>query len=204
MYRSLLVAAVMPLLLSAQSAGLSGTWVGSGTLTNNWTDASDPKIALRCVYTGKAQPPSITLTLPAAGGLGQLVLDIPSRSAACPALRKRFQVRAEIAGTRLTFTDPAGNRWALTLTEDLLKGEVAWRASDENPSEALAVGFTYRPPLRPWDVPLTRLSGKVTLRRSMGVPPGREGAGPGVKSRADARCAEERFITEFRQEQRRR
>ncbi|MBI4477617.1 MAG: hypothetical protein HY654_10615 [Acidobacteria bacterium] len=177
MNRSVLVAAVVPAILSAQSTGLGGTWVGSGTLANNWTDAGDPKIALRCVYTGKAQPPSITLTLPSGGGLGQLVLDIPSSSASCPPLRKRFQIRAEIAGTRLTFTDPAGDRWSLTLTEDLLNGEVAWRVSEENPGEALAVGFTYRQPLRPWDVPLTRLFGKVTLRRSTGVPARREGAG---------------------------
>lgn len=170
MNRMVLLAAAVPLVLSAQSTGPSGTWVGSGTLTNNWTDANDPKIALRCVYTGKTQPPSITLILPSAGGLGQLVLDIPSSSTSCPPLRKRFQIRAEIAGTRLTFTDPAGDRWRLTFTDHLLNGEVTWNASEENPSEALAVGFTYREPLRPWDVPLTRLFGKVTLRRASGVP----------------------------------
>ncbi len=163
------VVAVAPVVLPAQSTGLGGRSEGSAALTNSWTDAGDPRIALRCVYTGKAQPPSIRLSLPSGGDLGQLVLDIPSSDASCPPLRKRFQIRVEIAGTRLTFTDPAGDRWTLTLTEDLLTGEVTWRASGENPSEALAVGFTYGQPLRPWDVPLTRLFGKVTLRRAGGM-----------------------------------
>ncbi|MEX2273692.1 MAG: hypothetical protein WD690_19655 [Vicinamibacterales bacterium] len=159
----IVIAAVV---LTVQSAGLHGVWTGSGTLSNDWTDAGDPKIALQCVYTGKAQPPSMTLSLPAGEGLGLLVLDIPSSSASCPPLRKRYQIRATITGTRMTFTDPAGNRWSLTATEDLLKGEVKWMPGDENPDEALALGFSYRPPLRPWDVPFTRLFGTVTLKRA--------------------------------------
>lgn len=163
----LLVAAV-PLVLSAQPTGpdLQEVWVGSGTLTNDWTDASDPKLALKCVYTGKAQPPSITLTLPSTSGDGQLALDMPSPGPSCPPLRKRFQIRATIAGTRVTFTDPAGDRWRLSMTDDLLSGDVLWDVASDSPAEALAVGFTYQPPLRPWDVPLTRMYGKVALRRS--------------------------------------
>ena len=93
------------------------------------------------------------------------MLDMPSPSLSCPALRRHYQLRVVVVGTRLTFTDPAGARWTLNLTDDLLQGEVAWRASPENPSESLAVGFAYQPPLRPWDVPRTRLSGKVTLEK---------------------------------------
>lgn len=169
MNRLMLIATVASLVVAAQSTGAAGTWVGAGTLTNDWAHASNPRTALRCVYTGKAQPPAITLTIPSGAGVGQLVLDIASSSGACPPLRKRFQIRAERVGTRLTFTDPAGDRWSLIVTDDLLSGDVTWSASEKNPSEALAVGFAYSAPLRPWDVPLTRLSGKVTLRRA--VPP---------------------------------
>jgi hypothetical protein len=134
-------------------------------LSNDWADPDDPRIALRCTYTGKLEPPSIRLSLPPGDGLGQLVLDVAPANASCPPLRKRYQIRARIDGTRITFTDPAGNRWRLTATEELLKGDVKWQPSAENPGEALAVGFTYRAPLRPWDVPLTRLFGTATLKR---------------------------------------
>jgi hypothetical protein len=85
--------------------------------------------------------------------------------ARCPALRKTYQILAQVAGTRLTFSDGAGNRWDMQRTDDLLNGVVVWDGSAPNPNETLASGFRYSPPLRPWDSPLTRLSGKVTLAR---------------------------------------
>lgn len=158
---------------SAQAPELAGAWIGSGTLTNTWVDADDPRIRLVCKYEGKVQPPAVRLTIAAEGALGRLVLDMPSSSESCPPLRKSYQIRAAASGTRVTFSDPAGDRWTLELTDDLLGGAVIWDGSSPNPNEALAVGFRYSPPLRPWDVPLTRLSGKVTLRRATGRGPSR-------------------------------
>jgi len=161
----LLFIAFVPTAMLAQSASLSGTWVGSGTLTNNRTDAGNPQSTLSCPYTGGAQPPSVILRIPPGDGLGELILAIASPGESCPPLRKRFSIRANVTGTRVTFTDPAGDRWSLSLTDDLLTGQVAWFPSDENPGEALFVGFAYQAPLKAWDVPRTRLFGKVTLRR---------------------------------------
>lgn len=164
--KTLLFIALVPTALLAQSSSLSGTWVGSGALTNNWTDADNPESTLSCAYNGGVQPPSVVLRIPPGDGLGELILAIPSSSETCPPLRKRFSIRAQISATRVTFTDPAGDRWSLILTNDLLTGQVAWTPSDDNPSESLATGFTYREPLKAWDVPRTRLFGKVTLRRA--------------------------------------
>lgn len=147
---------------------LAGTWAGSGTLTNNWTDAENPQYRLQCEYVGKLEPRSVTLSISATGEAGHLILDMPSPRPACPRLRKNYLVRADVRGTRATILDPAGHRWDLGLTDDLLTGTVTWTPRGPDPREALAVGFTYSPPLRPWDVPLTRLSGKVTLARVPG------------------------------------
>lgn len=118
---------LIPILLFAASAtqaqrpaDLTGTWVGSGTLTNNWTDPDNRKISLRCAYTGKLEPPSVTLSIEATSGAGRLMVTMPAPSRSCPALRKDFQIRAIASGTRMTFTDPAGDRWDLMLTDDLL------------------------------------------------------------------------------------
>jgi hypothetical protein len=164
-----LVAAALAIVLTSAPAtaiDLAGTWVGSATLTNSWTDAVDPGFGLRCAYAGTLKPPSITITLPRGGGVGRLILDMPApEGGRCPALRKTYQIHGEISGTRLTIDDPAGNRWTLGLTDDLLSGDVSWDGRAPSRSEALAVGFRYAPPLRPWDVPLTRLTGKVELQR---------------------------------------
>lgn len=166
MTRLMLPAVLASCVISAQVPDPRGSWIGSGTLTNNWRDADNPRIGLRCVYTGKAQPPSITLNLPATG-LGTLVLNIPSADRSCPPLRKRYQMGAQVDGTRVTFVDPAGHRWRLAFTGALLTGDVTYQPLPQSADEALftGAGFTYREPLRPWDVPRTRLSGKVTFRR---------------------------------------
>lgn len=138
-------------------ADLTGTWVGSAALSNDWRD-------VHCRYTGKEKPPSVTLLLQEAGNManGSIAIDIPAATGSgCPVLKKHYVIRAEITGTRLTFSDPAGNRWTLTRTSDLLKGEVVWDGSAPYPNEALAVGFS----TRTGDVPLTRLSGTITLSR---------------------------------------
>jgi hypothetical protein len=152
----------------AQTTDLSGTWIGSGTLTNDWSDADSPAIRLQCNYTGKAEPPAITLTLGESVSLNVLALSMPAQNRSCPPLRKRYQVRAIIDGTRVRFIDPAGDRWELNLTDDLLSGTVTWAPNPDLSGEALFVGadFVYSRPLRPWDVPLTRLFGKVALRKS--------------------------------------
>ena len=150
---------------TAPGVALTGRWVGSGTLTNDWSDAENAQLRLRCDYTGRAQPPSIVLSIPAEGGVGRLLVNMPAPSAGCPVLSKDFQIRAVIAGTRMAFLDPAGDRWDLALTDDLLTGTVAWDPRADVPGESLAVDFRYLPPLRPWDLPRTRLTGKVTLAR---------------------------------------
>ena len=167
MHRLIATAVAFPMLMAAQPASPTGRWVGSGTLTNTWTLESDAHIALRCEYIGKMQPPAITLSLPSAAAVGDLILDFPPPTSSCPPLRKRFQFRAQVSAARITFIDAAGDRWTLAMTGDLLTGDILWVPEPDMPGEALAVGFTYQPPLRPWDVPLTRLSGKVTLRRVM-------------------------------------
>ena len=149
--------------LAQTGAALTGTWTGSGTLTNSWTDDEDPTIRLECAYVGKANPPSVTLLI----GVGSLILNMPPPRDACPPLRKNFQIRPEISGTRLTFVDPAGDRWDLALTDDLLTGTVRWDREARRQDEDLfvGVGFAYAPPVIPWRHPKTRLTGKVTLVR---------------------------------------
>ncbi len=150
------VVAPRPGQLSAP-ADLTGTWIGSASLSNDWRD-------LHCRYIGNEKPPSVTLLLQQAGNIanGSMAIDIlPAPGSGCPALKKNYVIRAEIAGTSVTFSDPAGNHWTLTRTTDLITGKVVWDGSAPYPNEALAIGFST--PLG--DVPLTRLSGSIALIR---------------------------------------
>ena len=91
---------------------------------------------------------------------GGLTIGIPSGAPLCPDLFKTYVFTANVSSTSVRFSDPAGHLWALSVTEDLLQGKMAWDGSS-GAREALAVG-TSRPS---GDTPLTRLSGKVALKR---------------------------------------
>ncbi len=143
---------------TASAEDVLGTWAGSGRVTNDW-----PKAA--CVYAGTASPPSVILDLQAEGR-ATLRLEIPAAvGSACPPLKKRHEVQGvAITDASIAFRDPAGHEWTLGRREGVLKGIVAWKAgmaADEPLVQGVAAGA---------DVPMTRLSGEVELRRS--VPPG--------------------------------
>ncbi len=137
---------------------LTGTWVGSGTFTNDWQ-------GWRCEYKGRMTPPSVVMGLVQTGTRveGWVAVDIASQGPGCPVLRKKYTIAdGTVSATRLTFSDPAGHRWTLRFTTVLLHGTVTWDGSAPYPHEALAIG-TSGPT---GDTPLTRLSGKLRLTRA--------------------------------------
>ena len=137
---------------------LTGTWVGSGTFTNDWR-------GWRCEYAGSMIPRSVVMGLGQAGTRveGWVTVDVASQGSGCPLLRKKYTIAdGTVSATGLSFSDPAGHRWTLSFTTDLLQGTVTWNGSSPNPREALAVGISGPT----GDTPLTRLNGKVRLTRA--------------------------------------
>jgi hypothetical protein len=165
---------------------LTGTWTGSVKLTNEWSGAS-------CAYAGEADPPAIALTLRKAGGRvkGSLALDVnPAPGTTCPPLRKRWRLaEVVVSGGAVSFTDTLGHEWRLGVRDDVLVGLVAWKVGGQD--EPLAEGFR----LASGDVPLTRLTGEVSLKRSAAEAPepepvaaaaGPDAAGPDAAAPAAA------------------
>jgi hypothetical protein len=143
---------------AAQGAGLTGSFAGWATLTNDAPGAE-------CRYEGTPGTPSVRLELDGGESLaGSIAIDLPPPGgSACPALRKRYTIaELAISQTTVSFSDSGGNEWTLGLRErgSVLHGLVAWRQGGED--EPLAEGFS----LPDGRHPPTRLSGEVELRRT--------------------------------------
>jgi hypothetical protein len=136
-----------------------GSWKGSATLTNDFPPSS-------CRYEGVTEPPAVILKLQTEDGHSRVVvrLEVPGATGSqCPPLHKRYEIAdVKMMAASLTFTDPAGHDWALTLRDGKLTGLVSWKGGGTD--EPLAEGFVLPDRVSP----LTRLSGEVTLTRSDG------------------------------------
>ena len=138
-------------------ASVFGTWKGTATLTNE----SSPTA---CRYEGAVESTVIKVQSTDAGPRAIVRLEIAGTpGSGCPPLRKRYEAtNVVIAGSAVSFLDPAGHEWSLALREGRLVGLVAWKGGGKD--EPLADGFT--PPGGP--PPLSRLSGEVALDRTAG------------------------------------
>lgn len=165
---ALLLAARMPLAgleaaPRAQDAPspLTGTWQGTSRLSND----SPPTT---CRYEG-GEGSAVLKLQTTEGGLRAIVrLEAPGTpGSGCPPLRKRYEAtNVVVTGSAVAFIDPAGHEWTLGLREGRLIGLVAWKGGGKD--EPLAEAFA--PPGGP--VPLTRLTGEVSLARTAAEPSG--------------------------------
>ena len=146
-------------------ASVFGTWKGTAALTND----SSPTT---CRYEGGAESTVLKLQSSDAGPRAIVRLEVAGTpGSGCPPLQKRYEAtNVVIAGSAVSFLDPAGQEWTLALREGRLVGLVAWKGGGKD--EPLALGFA--PPGGP--PPLTRLSGEVALDRAAGE------AAPGAAS----------------------
>jgi hypothetical protein len=142
---------------AATGPGLTGSWTGRATLTNDWP-------GFTCRYEGGEDPPAVRLELAQDGGQwkGSVAIDVAAADGSgCPPLSKHYTIAAGQAGDgTLGFTDSGGNEWTLAVRrgEGMLKGLLAWKTGDA----PLAEGFK-----APGGVaPLARLSGEVRLKRA--------------------------------------
>ncbi|MCX6666388.1 MAG: zinc-ribbon domain-containing protein [Euryarchaeota archaeon] len=108
--------------------GLSGTWEGSGTFTNNCQNPA-------CRYVGTMNPPSVFLQLQQNGNsvYGTVTINIPQSQVqtlisgqGCSGFdHSQSQIyNGVISGSRLTFADLGGNIWSLNILSDNLQGVV--------------------------------------------------------------------------------
>jgi hypothetical protein len=132
-----------------------GTWKGTAALTND----SSPTT---CRYEGAAESTVLKLQSSEAGPRAIVRLEVAGTpGSGCPPLQKRYEAtNVVIAGSAVSFLDPAGHEWTLALREGRLVGLVAWKGGGKD--EPLALGFA--PP--GGSPPLTRLSGEVALDRA--------------------------------------
>ncbi len=108
--------------------GLSGTWEGSGTFTNNCENPA-------CRYVGTMNPPSVILQLEQDGNyvFGTVTINIPqSRVQAlldqpCTGFDNSVSdiYNGRLSGNRLTFTDLGGNTWTLNFLSSTCQGSVS-------------------------------------------------------------------------------
>lgn len=138
-------------------AGVFGTWKGTAALTND----SSPST---CRYEGGAESAVLKLQTSDAGPRAVVRLEVAGvPGSGCPPLQKRYEAtNVVIAGSAVSFLDPAGQEWTLALREGRLVGLVAWKGGAKD--EPLALGFA--PP--GGAPPMTRLSGEVALDRTTG------------------------------------
>ena len=158
-------------------AGVFGSWKGTAALTND----SSPTT---CRYEGAAESAVLKLQSTDAGPRAIVRLEIPGTPGSdCPPLHKRYEAtNVVIAGSAVSFLDPAGHEWSLALREGRLVGLVAWKGGGKD--EPLAEGFA--PPGAP--APLTRLSGEVALDRAAGEGEGSTAAAePAAKAGAKSK-----------------
>lgn len=107
--------------------GISGTWEGKGTFTNNCDNPA-------CRYVGTTNPPSIILQLQQNGNAvaGTITLNYPDSQVEeligypCFGYDNALSQihNGLISSTHLTFTDDGGNEWALNVVGRGLQGFV--------------------------------------------------------------------------------
>ncbi len=107
--------------------GLSGTWEGSGTFTNNCENPA-------CRYVGTMNPPSVILQLEQEGNyvFGTITLNIPVSQVTellgqpCNGFDNSASdiYNGVLNGNRLTFTDIGGNIWTLNFSSKTCQGTV--------------------------------------------------------------------------------
>jgi len=108
--------------------GVSGTWAGSGTFTNNCDNPA-------CRYVGSMNPPSVTLSLQQNENMvfGTVTINIPQSQVqtlipgqGCTGFDNSVSsiYNGVISGSRLTFADVGGNIWSLNILSDNLQGVV--------------------------------------------------------------------------------
>jgi hypothetical protein len=151
---------------------LAGTWKGTLRLSND----SPPTT---CRYEGD-DGSAVLKVQGAEEGLRAIVRveAAGTPGSGCPPLRKRYEAtNVVVAGSALSFIDPAGHEWTLALREGRLAGLMAWKGGGKD--EPLAEGFV--PP--GGSPPLTRLSGEVSLARAASE---EGGAGSGPENAASA------------------
>jgi hypothetical protein len=155
--RALLLLLLLPAPTAADVADVSGSWSGSGRLTNDWP-------GLACVYDGSAAPGSVKMELARRGETlsGTILLEFaPAAGSGCPPLRKQYLVtEASVTESTLRLVDSGGLEWNLSIRQGgaSLVGLLAWK--EGGAPEALAAGFSAQ-----GKTPLVRLSGEVQLER---------------------------------------
>lgn len=107
--------------------GLSGTWEGSGTFTNNCDNPA-------CRYVGTTNPPSVILQLQQDGKyvFGTITLNIPQSQVTellgqqCYGFDNSVSdiYNGVLSGNRLTFADIGGNIWTLNFLNNNCQGTV--------------------------------------------------------------------------------
>lgn len=108
--------------------GLTGTWVGSGTFTNNCDNPA-------CRYVGTLNPPSVTLELQQNENyvFGTVTINIPDSQVqsliagqGCTGFNNSVSeiYNGVVSGTRFTFADSGGNIWSFNILSDNLQGVV--------------------------------------------------------------------------------
>jgi hypothetical protein len=109
--------------------GISGTWEGSGTFTNNCDNPA-------CKYVGTMNPPSVILQLQQNGNMifGTVTINIPQPQELLgqPCLGFDNSIsdinNGILSSTRLTFMDDGGNIWTLNFLSDNCQGTVGSNA----------------------------------------------------------------------------
>jgi endogenous inhibitor of DNA gyrase (YacG/DUF329 family) len=111
--------------------GLSGTWEGSGTFTNNCDNPA-------CEYVGTMNPPSVILQLQQNGNMvfGTVTINIPQSQVQellgqpCYGFDNSVSDinNGILSSTRLTFMDDGGNIWTLNFLSDNCQGTVGSNA----------------------------------------------------------------------------
>jgi hypothetical protein len=111
--------------------GISGTWEGSGTFTNNCDNPA-------CRYVGTMNPPSVILELQQNENMvfGTVTINIPDSQVeellGQPCLGFDNSVsdinNGILSSTRLTFMDDGGNIWTLNFLSDNCQGTVGSNA----------------------------------------------------------------------------
>jgi hypothetical protein len=107
--------------------GLSGTWEGSGTFTNNCDNPA-------CAYNGGINPPSVILVLQQNGNnvFGTVTLNIPASQVqtlipgqGCSGRIGTSDIyNGVLSGNRLTFADSGYNIWTINFLSNNCQGTV--------------------------------------------------------------------------------
>ena len=183
---SALTIGATPRAQEAAPASVFGTWKGTAALTND----SSPTT---CRYEGAAESTVLKLQSTDAGPRAIVRLEIAGvPGSGCPPLHKRYEAtNVVIAGSAVSFLDPAGHEWSLAVREGRLVGLVAWKGGGKD--EPLAEGFA--PP--GGTAPLTRLSGEVALDLAAAEGEGKAAAGAAEPTTKAATKSKGHFLPAF-------